>query len=118
MQVRSSLGNGRLQPRALGGRQEIGDCLFNIASFGVVMCQQFRLRLDDFGKALLQCGGDSTMQLLTACARQHAVSGIAHQHVLEQVRGKWWRPATEYQFRGTKLVKGRMQHRLVGGDGT
>jgi hypothetical protein len=47
-----------------------------------------------------------------------AVSGIAHQHVLEQVRGKWWRPATEYQLRGTKLVKGRMQHRLVGGDGT
>src|SRR6266700_4138683 len=58
-----------------------------IACAGQMMCEQFRLALDEIGEILFEDRRDAGVEFLTAAAQQGAVGGVLHQRVLEQIGG-------------------------------
>ena len=84
-----------------------------------MMGQEFGLALDEIGEILLQHRRDPSMQFLPPSAQQHAIGGVLHQRVLEEVGGMRSGAAAKQQSgiaeltqRGLQLPLITLRHRL------
>jgi hypothetical protein len=69
------------------GLQPLIDGTFGIAGAHKMMGQEFGLALDEIGKILLQHRRDPSVQLVPPSAQQHAIRGVLHEGVLEEIGG-------------------------------
>ena len=109
MELRHRFSQGRTLQGAPSGQKPCRNSCLKVASFRVVMREQFRMCLNNILETLFKCTGNPGMHLLASAAQQGAVGGVLHERVLERVVNFGRRSAPMHQAGADELFQGIVQ---------